>query len=69
MLEMGPGVFDSDMMKGADVPKADPASVAAAILNGVEAGVAQIAPDAFSSQMYETWRHDPRALERAFAAG
>jgi NAD(P)-dependent dehydrogenase (short-subunit alcohol dehydrogenase family) len=63
-----PGAMDTAMMKDADVPKADPATVARAILDGLEAGRAEIAPDAFSAQAYETWLHDPQALERDFAA-
>jgi short-subunit dehydrogenase len=63
-----PGAMDTDMMKGADVPKADPATVAQAILDGLEAGRNEIAPDAFSAQAYETWLHDPQAVGRDFAA-
>lgn len=63
-----PGAMNTDMMKGADVPKADPATVARAILDGLEAGREEIAPDAFSAQAYETWLHDPQAVERDFAA-
>ena len=63
-----PGAMNTDMMRGADVPKADPAMVARAILDGLEAGRKDIAPDAFSAQAYETWLHDPQALGRDFAA-
>jgi NAD(P)-dependent dehydrogenase (short-subunit alcohol dehydrogenase family) len=63
-----PGAMDTDMMTGAEVPKADPAMVARGILDGIEAGGTNIAPDSYSSQGYEMWLHDPRALERQFAA-
>jgi short-subunit dehydrogenase len=62
-----PGAMDTGMMKGADVPKADPATVARAILDGLEAGRKEIAPDAFSAQADKTWLHDPQAVERDFA--
>jgi short-subunit dehydrogenase len=63
-----PGAMDTDMMKGADVPKADPATVARKILDSLEAGQEETAPDTFSSQAYQMWLHDPQALERMFAA-
>jgi NAD(P)-dependent dehydrogenase (short-subunit alcohol dehydrogenase family) len=63
-----PGPMDTDMLKGSDVPKADPATVAGAILDGLQAGRADITPDSFSAPAYETWLHDPKALERDFAA-
>jgi len=63
-----PGPMDTDMMNGSDVPKADPKTVAGAILDGLQAGRADITPDSFSAPAYETWLHDPKALERDFAA-
>jgi NAD(P)-dependent dehydrogenase (short-subunit alcohol dehydrogenase family) len=63
-----PGAMNTDMMKGADVPKADPASVAREILDGLEDGRKDIAPDAFSAHAYSRWLHDPQGLARDFAA-
>jgi NAD(P)-dependent dehydrogenase (short-subunit alcohol dehydrogenase family) len=64
-----PGLVDTDMTRGADVPKATPDSVARAILDGVEHGEEEIFPDPFSASIAESWRSGAaKALERQWAA-
>jgi NAD(P)-dependent dehydrogenase (short-subunit alcohol dehydrogenase family) len=59
-----PGVIDTDMSRGYDVPKASPESVVRAVLDGVTAGEDNIAPDPMSSEMMELFVRDPREVER-----
>ncbi len=63
-----PGPVDTDMAKALEgVEKATPASVAAEILDGIEAGDDYILPDPMAKQAYATFREDPRSLEAFFA--
>ena len=65
-----PGPVDTDMSRGADIPKAAPADVARAILDGVEAGEEEIFPDALSASLAELWQVGAaKALERESAGG
>jgi NAD(P)-dependent dehydrogenase (short-subunit alcohol dehydrogenase family) len=62
------GPTDTDMTRGYEIPKATPESVAAAILDGLEAGEEEIFPDPLSAQLAESWRNGPaKAFERHFA--
>jgi len=63
-----PGGIDTDMLAGVEVAKADPATVPAAILDGVAAGSQDMYPDPTSAQMGQLWERDPRAFTAAFAA-
>lgn len=63
-----PGPVDTDMARDFEMVKATPASVAEAILDGIARGDEDIFPDDVSQQMYGTWRHDHKAVERQFAA-
>jgi hypothetical protein len=57
------------MTRDLDIPKASPASVARAILDGVENGEEEIFPDPISESVAEGWRNGAvKALERQFAA-
>jgi NAD(P)-dependent dehydrogenase (short-subunit alcohol dehydrogenase family) len=63
------GPTDTDMTRGFDIPKASPASVARAILDGVDHGEDEIFPDPMSQSMADSWRNGPaKALERQSAA-
>jgi NAD(P)-dependent dehydrogenase (short-subunit alcohol dehydrogenase family) len=63
------GPVDTDMTRGFDIPKAAPASVARAILDGVEAGEEDIFPDPMSAAMAGSWRSGvAKAFERQNAA-
>jgi NAD(P)-dependent dehydrogenase (short-subunit alcohol dehydrogenase family) len=63
------GIVDTDMSRGVDIPKAAPASVAAAIFDGVENGEDDIFPDSMSRSMAESWRTSAaKALEGQYAA-
>jgi NAD(P)-dependent dehydrogenase (short-subunit alcohol dehydrogenase family) len=62
-----PGPIDTDMTRGMELVKISPADVARAILDGVEAGHDDIAPDPMSVDVLATFRRDPRELELQFA--
>jgi NAD(P)-dependent dehydrogenase (short-subunit alcohol dehydrogenase family) len=63
------GPTDTDMMRGLEVPKATPQSVAQAIFDGVERGEEEIFPDAMSIQLADSWRTSPaKKFEHQFAA-
>lgn len=63
-----PGTIDTDMVRHMTAPKTSPADVARATLEEVARGSDEIFPDAMSRDLIATWRRDPRALERQFAA-
>jgi NAD(P)-dependent dehydrogenase (short-subunit alcohol dehydrogenase family) len=63
------GPVDTDMAKSLDIPKASPASVARAILDGVERGEEDIFPDPMSAGIADHWRSGvAKTLERQFSA-
>lgn len=63
-----PGPIDTDMVRDFPLGKTSPELVARAILEGVEEGLEDIAPDAVGREMLAVWRRDPKALERQLAA-
>jgi NAD(P)-dependent dehydrogenase (short-subunit alcohol dehydrogenase family) len=63
-----PGPIDTDMIRSLNLPKTSPADVARAILDGVSAGLDDIAPDPMSVDVLATFLKDPRAVERQFAS-
>src|SRR5262245_2692700 len=63
------GPVDTDMNRGFDIPKASPASAAAAIFVGLARGEEEIFPDPASAPVADLWRAGAaKALERQFAA-
>lgn len=63
------GAIDTDMTRDmTNMPKASPVDVASAIVQAVQAGVEDIFPDAMSAGAFETWRRDPKELERQLAS-
>lgn len=63
-----PGPVDTDMAKEFDMPKTAPQEVARAVLDGVEAGLEDIAPDVMSRDVHGAWLKDPKGIERQFGA-
>jgi NAD(P)-dependent dehydrogenase (short-subunit alcohol dehydrogenase family) len=59
-----PGAIDTDMIRAMDGPKTSPGQVASAIVEGVELGLEDIAPDPFSRELLALWKRDPKAVER-----
>jgi len=59
-----PAGVDTDMLAGVDFPKADPADVVHAALEGLEAGDEEILPDPISAEAYKLYLADPKGLER-----
>jgi len=62
------GAIDTDMVRAMQMTKTSPASVAAAIVEGVEQGLEDIFPDPMSRGASATWRSDPKELERQLAS-
>jgi NAD(P)-dependent dehydrogenase (short-subunit alcohol dehydrogenase family) len=63
------GPTDTDMTRGYDIPKVSAASVARAILDGVEREEEDIFPDPLSATVADSWRNGAtKALERQLAA-
>jgi NAD(P)-dependent dehydrogenase (short-subunit alcohol dehydrogenase family) len=63
-----PGPIDTDMIRSFEMTKTSAADVARAMLDGIARGDEDIAPDATSRSFFETWKKDPKALERQLAA-
>jgi len=61
------GAIDTDMTRAMTSAKANPRDVANAILRGVEQGNDDIVPDEMSRGAFDTWRKDPKQLERQLA--
>ncbi|WP_435128233.1 SDR family oxidoreductase [Actinacidiphila sp. bgisy144] len=57
------GAADTDMMKGYDVPKMDPADVARITLDGVEAGAVEVVVDEFTELVKASLSRDPREFD------
>ena len=68
VLGVYPGPVDTDMAKDIAMEKTSPQDVAAAILDGVEAGTEDIFPDAFSVGFGEQFHSSPKASEQQIAA-
>jgi short-subunit dehydrogenase len=63
-----PGPVDTDMIRGSDIPKASPESVARAIFDAVDNGDEEIFPDPVSAPMASRWRDSAaKMLERQLA--
>ena len=58
------GAADTDMMKGYDVPKLDPADVARITLDGVEADAVEVVVDEFTKMVKASLSKDPREFDR-----
>ena len=58
------GAADTDMMKGYDVPKLDPADVARITLDGVEADAVEVVVDEFTKMVKASLTKDPREFDR-----
>lgn len=63
-----PGPIDTDMVRGMEMPKTSPEAVAKAIVEGVERGHDDIAPDPMAADVVGQWGRDPKAVERQFAS-
>ena len=64
-----PGPVDTDMIRGWEIPKASPADVARAILEGLTNGQEEIFPDPMSAALEPAWENGiVKALERGNAA-
>jgi NAD(P)-dependent dehydrogenase (short-subunit alcohol dehydrogenase family) len=63
-----PGPVDTDMAADFTVPKVSAASVATAILDGLEQGLEDIYPDPFAAEYGDAYSVNPKALEGRIAA-
>jgi short-subunit dehydrogenase len=63
-----PGPVDTDMLRGVDIPKASPESVAQAIFDAMDKGEEEIFPDPASAPLADSWRDSAvKMLERQLA--
>lgn len=60
------GATDTDMMKGVDMPKNDPANVAQAALDAIEAGHWEVLADEMTRQVKAALSGDPKLLYADF---
>jgi NAD(P)-dependent dehydrogenase (short-subunit alcohol dehydrogenase family) len=63
-----PGPIDTDMARPFEMVKTAPEAAANAILDGLEDGREEIFPDPMAREVGERFLHDPKAVERQFAA-
>ncbi|WP_433725085.1 SDR family oxidoreductase [Actinoplanes sp. CA-051413] len=56
------GAADTDMMAGFDIEKADPADIARAALDGIEAGAIEVIADEATAEVKAALAGDPRVL-------
>src|ERR1700681_2281216 len=63
-----PGPIDTDMARPFEMVKTAPEAAADAILDGLEDGREEIFPDPMAREVGERFLHDPKAVERQFAA-
>ncbi len=63
------GPVNTDMSRGADIPKASPEDAAVGIFNGLKNQQDDIFPDPMSASLADAWRNGAvKAMEREFAA-
>ncbi|QKV20442.1 SDR family NAD(P)-dependent oxidoreductase [Oricola thermophila] len=67
VLNVFPAGIDTDMLAGVDGPKDDPEAVVADVLDAVESEAEDVYP-ASAADVHASWRDDPKAVEKAFAA-
>ncbi|WP_432562570.1 SDR family oxidoreductase [Kineococcus sp. SYSU DK003] len=60
------GLADTDMAAGVDMPKTDPAVVAARVLDGVDAGDLEVVVDEWSAMVKASLAKDPREFYAQF---
>lgn len=60
------GAADTDMMKGYDVPKMDPADVARITLDGIEDDAFEVVVDDFTAMVKASLSKDPREFAQQF---
>lgn len=63
-----PGPIETRLSAGYDLPKATPAEVAEIILNALGKREEDVFPDAMSANWYETFKANPKQLEKEYAA-
>lgn len=63
-----PGPVATRMSAGYDAPKPQPSEVAKIILDNIEQHIEDVFPDALSQHWYQTYRSDPKQLEREYAS-
>jgi hypothetical protein len=63
-----PGAVDTDMTAGVNVPKIQPAYVAAAIVDGLARRADEIYPGDMAAGVFYGLSGDPKAVEREFAS-
>ncbi len=67
MAGVYPGPVDTDMAAEFTIPKTSAASVAHAILDGLEEGLEEIYPDPFAVEYGDVYAVNPKGLEQRIA--
>lgn len=63
-----PGPIETRLSEGYDMPKATPAEVADVVLKAIENEEEDVFPDAMSINWYETFKSNPKQLEKEYAS-
>jgi NAD(P)-dependent dehydrogenase (short-subunit alcohol dehydrogenase family) len=61
-----PGPIDTDMVRSIEMPKTSAEAVARSLLDAVEAGTVDAAPDPTGAQFFTTFEREPAALAKTF---
>lgn len=62
------GAIDTDMVRDMEMPKTSAEDVARGILEGLEQGLEDISPDPLARSLMETWKTNPKEIERQLGA-
>lgn len=62
------GAIDTDMVRDMEMPKTSAEDVARGILEGLEQGLEDISPDPMARSLMETWKTNPKEIERQLGA-
>ena len=62
------GAIDTDMVRDMEMPKTSAEDVALGILEGLEQGLEDISPDPLARSLMETWKTNPKEIERQLGA-
>jgi NAD(P)-dependent dehydrogenase (short-subunit alcohol dehydrogenase family) len=68
VLAVMPGAVDTDMTKDFPPPKMDPADVASAVMDAIEAGLEEVYPGDMAIDIARRLAADPKGVEKAFAS-
>ena len=68
VLGVLPGLMDTEMVRGLQVPKTSPTEVAKGVVAGIARGEEEIFPDPQAQELGALWNKSHKEFERAFAS-